>query len=47
VRPTGDFLNAAILFIELVESGVGIGLERAPKLAQMLLGVFALVQLQS
>ena len=42
VRPTGDFLDSAILFIELIESGVGIGLERAPKLAQMLLGVFAL-----
>jgi hypothetical protein len=32
VRPTGDFLDAAILFIELIESGVGIGLQRAPKL---------------
>src|ERR1019366_9336228 len=44
VRPTGDLLNAAILFIELVESSVGVGLQRAPKRAQMLLGMFALAQ---
>ena len=42
VRPTGDFLNPAIFFIELVESGIGIGLQRTPKRTQMLLGMFAL-----
>jgi hypothetical protein len=42
MRPTGDFLNAAILFIELIESSVGVGLQCAPKRVQMLLGVFPL-----
>ena len=42
VRPAGNFLDAAILFIELIESGVGIGLQRTAKPAQMLLGMFAL-----
>jgi len=43
VRPTGDFLNPTILFfIELIESGIGIGLQRTLKPTQMSLGMFAL-----
>jgi hypothetical protein len=42
VRPTGDFLYPAIFFIELIESGIGIGLQRTPKRSQMLLGMFPL-----
>jgi hypothetical protein len=42
MRPARDFLNAPILFIELVESGIGICLQRSPKRAQMLFGMFAL-----
>src|SRR3974390_2133311 len=42
VRPTSDFLNAAILFIELIESSIGVCLQPALKLPQMPLRMFAL-----
>ena len=42
VRPTGDFPNPAIFFIELIESGIGISLQRTLKRTQMLLGKFTL-----
>ena len=41
VRQTGRFLNATI-FVELVETGVGIGLKNAAEIAQMLLRMFSL-----
>ena len=41
MRPARRLLDAAI-FVELIESGVGIGLQRAAKLLQMPLGMFAL-----
>ena len=40
VRPAGGLLDAPI-FIELIEACVGIGLQRALKLLQMPLGMFA------
>src|SRR5262249_33607748 len=40
VRPTCDFMNPTIL-IQLIEAGVRIGLQRAPKPPQMLQGVFS------
>src|SRR5215472_3457545 len=39
VRPTCDFLNPTIL-IQLIEAGIGIGLQSTLKRAQMLPGVF-------
>jgi hypothetical protein len=40
VGSTSDFLNVAILFIELVESGISVSLQRSSKLAQMRLRMF-------
>ena len=40
MRPTRGLLNAAI-FLELIEACVGIGLQRATKLFQMLGGMFS------
>jgi hypothetical protein len=42
VRPTGDFLDPTIFFMELIESSIGIGLQRTLKRTQMLLGKFTL-----
>jgi hypothetical protein len=44
VGPAGDFLNAAILFIfiELVESGISVSLQRSSELAKMALRMFSL-----
>ena len=41
VRPAGSFPDA-VIFIELIESCVGIGLQRATEVSQMLLRMFAL-----
>ena len=41
VRPARGLMNAAI-FVELIEARVGIGLQRAAKLLQMLRGMLAL-----
>jgi hypothetical protein len=41
MRPTRRLLYAA-LFVDAVESGVGIGLQRAAKLAQMFFGMLSL-----
>jgi len=40
MRPTRGLLNATI-FVELIEPGVGIGLQRATKLLQMPFRMFA------
>ena len=40
MRPARGRLNAAI-FVELIEARIGIGLQRATKLFQMLRGMFA------
>ena len=42
MRPTGHFLNPTFFFIELIESGIGIGLQRTLKGSQMSLGMFPL-----
>src|SRR5438034_1226737 len=40
MRPARRLLNTAV-FVELVEAGVGVGLQRAVKLSKVALGMFA------
>jgi hypothetical protein len=42
MRPTSDFLNAAIFFIEPIKSGEGVRLQPATKPVQVPLRMFAL-----